>query len=67
MTKMREAPEEVWLQLQCGDGGTHTWCDHPIGEADIVEAGPYVRADQTVAERDALRAEVKRLRAALEG
>jgi len=36
------APKEIWLQLEYGDEGTHTWCDHSTGWEPEVK---YTRTD----------------------
>lgn len=41
-----EVPNEIWLQLGCGEDGTHTWTAHKVDDPDFQEVGPYVRADR---------------------
>ena len=41
-----EVPTEIWLQLGCGEDGTHTWTAHKVDDPDFQEVGPYVRADR---------------------
>jgi len=59
-------PERIWLQMEAGDGGTHTWADHNTAwdEQGVYEP-EYVRADIAATEADALRAEIKQLREAI--
>jgi hypothetical protein len=40
------APERIWLQRGVGEEGSHTWCEHQIGEdsiGDAIEEAGYVR------------------------
>jgi hypothetical protein len=42
------APDRIWLQRGVGEEGSHTWCEHQIGEdsiGDSIEEAEYVRAD----------------------
>lgn len=42
------APERIWLQRGIGEEGSHTWCEHQIGEDSIgeaIEEAEYVRVD----------------------
>ena len=41
-------PEQVWLQIGVGDGGSHTWCAEEVmpDEEPGSEVGPYAHPDR---------------------